>query len=85
MQQQYLYHHWVQPRFHLFSSSLFLSDYFTLNDRAAWSRDRVLQKIAEIAGGQDPKERHIKLVEDFERESILEDAATRKVWEELLH
>lgn len=66
----------------VFSSSLFLSDYFTLNDRQVWSRDRVRQKIAEIAGGQDPQDRHIKLVADFERESKIEAAAERKVFEQ---
>jgi hypothetical protein len=66
----------------VFSSSLFVSDYFTLNDRQVWSRDRVRQKIAEIAGGQDPQDRHIKLVSDFERESKIQAIAERKVFEQ---
>jgi len=67
----------------VFSSSLFLSDYFTLNDRFIWSRDRVWQKIADIAKKQDPKENHLKLIADFERESKINMALERKIYEDL--
>jgi hypothetical protein len=65
-----------------FSSCLFLSDYFTLNDRKIWSIDRVNQKVAELAEKMDPTDFHIALVKDFEMESKIERFSNRKVYEQ---
>ena len=76
-----------------FSSSLFKSDYFTLNDRKIWSRDRVRQKMSELANNpsvpsssgaskRDPKDFHIDLVKDFEYEAKIELFSNRKVYEQ---
>ena len=57
----------------VFSLPLFLSDYYTLESKRAWSKDRVTQKANELAvwEGQNltPLEFYTKFVEDYIKES----------------
>lgn len=57
----------------VFSLPLFLSDYYTLESKRAWSKDRVMQKANELAvwDGQNltPAEFYTKFTEDYVKES----------------
>lgn len=57
----------------VFSLPLFLTDYYTLESKRAWSKDRVMQKAAELAvwKGQamKPDEFYANFVEDYINES----------------
>jgi hypothetical protein len=57
----------------VFSLPLFLTDYYTLDDKRVWSKDRVQQKVTELATLPDgrtltPREFHISLIEDYQAE-----------------
>ncbi len=57
----------------VFSLPLFLADYYTLESKRAWSKDRITQKANELAvwEGQSltPAEFYTKFVEDYIKES----------------
>jgi len=57
----------------VFSLPLFITDYYTLDDKRVWSKDRVQQKVTELATLPDgrtltPREFHIALIEDYQEE-----------------
>jgi hypothetical protein len=57
----------------VFSLPLFITDYYTLDDKRVWSKDRVQQKMTELATLTDgrtlpPREFHINLIEDYQAE-----------------
>jgi hypothetical protein len=57
----------------VFSLPLFISDYYTLDDKRVWSKDRVQQKVTELSTLPDgrtlpPREFHISLIEDYQAE-----------------
>ena len=57
----------------VFSLPLFITDYYTLDDKRVLSKDKVQQKITELATMTDgvtlpPREFHINLIEDYQAE-----------------
>jgi hypothetical protein len=57
----------------VFSLPLFITDYYTLDDKRVWSKDRVQQKMTELATLTDgrslaPREFHVNLIEDYQAE-----------------
>ena len=65
----------------VFSLPLFLSDYYTIDDKKMWSRDKVQQKISELSAqtinGQkytNPTQFHIALIQDYKAKIDLENA-----------
>lgn len=71
----------------VFSLPLFLSDYFTLESKRAWSKDRVNQKANELAVWDNqpvtPMEFYAKFVEDYIKESLIMQETLRKDLDEM--
>ena len=58
----------------IFSLPLFLSDYYTINDKKIWSKDKVTEKINELALGRNPLEYHRELIMEYRNSIDAENA-----------
>jgi hypothetical protein len=66
----------------IFSLPLFITDYYTINDKKIWSRDKVRQKINELAQGKTPQDFHRDLIMDYRREIDLENQRLLSTYEQ---
>jgi len=72
----------------VFSRPLFIADYYTLESRKPWSKDKVVQRMSELATfegkAMTPDEFYVKFIDDYIKESqksvdeLYKDLQTRK-------